>query len=80
LRDLYAFGLTANELNSFMSGVADVSASKIKSFSGNYLSGGDMIIVGDASMFLDDLKKRFPGKKVDVIKSSKLNLNRSTLK
>ncbi|MDH3494546.1 MAG: insulinase family protein, partial [Acidobacteriota bacterium] len=80
LSELYAFGLSAGELNSFTSGVKAVTAKNIRSFAGDNLAGGDMIIVGDASMFLDDLKKRFPDHNVEVIESSKLNLNKSTLR
>lgn len=80
LSELYAFGLSASELSSFTSGVKAVSANNIKSFAGDNLAGGDMIIVGDASMFLADLKSRFPDHKVEVIESSKLILNKSTLK
>jgi zinc protease len=80
LRNLYAFGLTADELGSFMNDVKSVSSSKIKDFSGNNLSGGDIIIVGDSSLFLDDLKKRFPDHGVDVIKSDRLDLNKKSLK
>ncbi|NNE67349.1 MAG: insulinase family protein [Pyrinomonadaceae bacterium] len=80
LRNLYAFGLDASELNSFMSSVQEISANDIKGFAGNYLSGGDMIIVGDASKFMDDLKKRFPDQEVEVIDAAKLKLNRASLK
>lgn len=80
LSDLYAFGLTAEELNSYMGNVKAVDADAIKNFASNYLSGSDLIIVGDAKEFLDDLKRRFPDHTVTVVKSSKLNLNSRTLK
>lgn len=80
LRDLYLYDLSPNELNSFMNNVRNVSDQQIKDFASNNLLGGDMIIVGDAKMFMEDLKKRFPNQKIEVIKASDLNLNSSNLK
>ncbi len=77
---LYSFGFDADKLGSFMSQVNDTSAERIKSFANDNLAGGDMIIVGDASKYLDDLKKRFPDMKIEVIKASKINLNSKTLR
>jgi zinc protease len=80
LSNLYAFGLSADELNRYMGEVKSVSSDGIKSFAGNYLSGGDLIIVGDSKLFLEDLKTRFPDHEIDVVKAAKLNLNSRTLK
>ncbi len=80
LTGLYTFGLSAEELNSYMGGIKAVEADDIKRFAANYLNGGDLIIVGDSKLFLEDLKKRFPGSKVEVVKSTQLNLNSRTLR
>jgi len=44
------------------------------------LNGGDIIVVGDAKIFMDDLKKRFPTQKIEVISASELDLNREDLR
>ncbi len=77
---LYSFGLTADKLNSFMPKVRETGSEQIKSFANDNLSGGDIIIVGDASKYLEDLKARFPEMKIQVIKASKINLNKKTLR
>ena len=47
---------------------------------GKYLNKGDMIIVGDYSVFKDDLAKRFPNMKIDVVKIDELNIESPTLR
>ncbi len=42
--------------------------------------GGDIIIVGDYKIFADDLKKRFPNQKIEVIEAANLDLNSPTLR
>lgn len=80
LRDLYLYNIDPNELNTYMNNVSKVNDSQIKSFASDNLRGGDMIIVGDAKMFMDDLKKRFPNQKFEIIKASNLDLNKDNLK
>ncbi len=80
LRDIYLYNINPNELNAYMENVNKVSDSEIKSFASDNLKGGDMIIVGDAKMFMEDIKKRFPNQKVDVIKVSNLDLNKPNLR
>ncbi len=79
LVDLYTYGLSPDELNSYMKNVRNVSAAQVKNFAANNLDGGDMIIVGDYKVFADDLKKRFPNQKIEVIPASDLDLNSATL-
>jgi zinc protease len=74
MSSLYGFHLSPNELNTFMSRVQSVTADQIRQFSGEYLKGGDIIIVGDYSVFKDDLAKRFPNVKPQVIKADGLDL------
>ena len=80
LVELYTFGLNPDELNSYMSSVRNVSAEQVKNFASSNLNGGDMIIVGDYRVFADDLKKRFPNQKIEVISASELDLNNDTLR
>ena len=78
--DLYAFGIPSAELNSYVSNVNGVSGTQIKDFAKQNLMGGDIIIVGDYLDFKDDLAKRFPNLKVDVIKASDLDLSKDNLR
>lgn len=80
LIELYTFGLNPEELNSYMSSVRGVSSQQVKDFAAANLIGGDMIIVGDYKIFADDLKKRFPNQKIEVIPASELDLNSATLR
>ena len=52
---------------------------QIKGFADANLAGGDMIIVGDYSVFKDDLAKRFPDMKIEVIKADALDLSKDSL-
>jgi len=80
LADLYTFGIPTSELNKYMTGVSAVTPGSIKAFATKYLHGGDIIIVGDYSIFKDDLAKRFPNMKIEVIKADELNLESPTLR
>jgi len=80
ISDLYSFGIPPAELNKYMSNVNGVSDSQIREFASNNLTGGDLIIVGDYSVFKDDLAKRFPNVKVDVIKADELDLSKDNLR
>lgn len=78
--ELFAFGIPSGELNAFIPKVNSVTASQLESFAKQYIGGGDIIIVGDYSVFKDDLAKRFPGMKVDVIKADDLDLSKDNLR
>jgi len=80
LAELYTFGLSADELNTYMTRVRNVSAEEVKKFASANINGGDIIIVGDYKVFADDLKKRFPTQKIEVISASQLDLNSDTLR
>lgn len=77
--DLYSFGISTAELNAYMKSVQAVGDSQIVDFAKNNLLGGDIIIVGDYSIFKDDLKKRFPNMKIKVIKADDLDLSEDDL-
>lgn len=77
--DLYSFGLSAAELNSYMKNVQSVKDAQIREFAQTNLTGGDLIIVGDYAKFKDDLAKRFPGMQINVIRAAELDLSKDTL-
>ncbi len=74
--DLYSFELSPNELNAYTKSVQSVADAKIREYAKSNLMGGDIVIVGDYAKFKDDLTKRFPNAKVEVVKVSELNLKR----
>ena len=80
LADLYVFGIPASELNQYVSNVGTVRNSDIRTFASGYLNEGDLIIVGDYAVFKDDLAKRFPNQKIDVIKATELDIESETLR
>ncbi|HLM01551.1 MAG TPA: pitrilysin family protein, partial [Pyrinomonadaceae bacterium] len=80
LAELYNFGLPANVLNAYMNDVQSVTDRQIRDFAGANLMGGDLIIVGDYKVFKDDLAKRFPNLKIEVVKADELDLSRENLR
>lgn len=77
---LYTYDLPTTELNTHMQNVRGVNEVQIKQFAAENLKGGDIIIVGDASKFMDDLKKRFPETTIEVIKADELDLSKENLR
>lgn len=49
--DLYSNSLPASSLNAYLGNVQAVDAAKVMDFASQKLSGGDIIIVGDYSIF-----------------------------
>ncbi|REJ78590.1 MAG: insulinase family protein [Acidobacteria bacterium] len=80
VRDLYLYGLDPGLLNSFIDDIGGVSESQVRKFAADNLTRGDLIIVGDSKLFIDDLGKRFPNRTIEVIKADRLDLNSSDLK
>lgn len=80
ISELYLYGIDPKELNSYMQNLQAVSDAQVKDFAAKNIKGGDIIIVGDYAKFKDDLQKRFPSQKVEVIAASQLNLNSDTLR
>ena len=78
--ELYLFYLPSSDLNEYMPSVNAVTPEQIKGFASDYLLGGDIIIVGDYSIFKDDLAKRFPDTKFDVIKADELDITKPNLR
>ena len=80
LAELYSFHLPASDLNNYITNVNAVTPTQIKELGSYDTLGGDIIIVGDYSIFKDDLAKRFPGMKIDVIKADELDLSKDNLR
>ena len=80
LADLYTFEIPTAELNSYVANVSAVGTANVRDFTAKHLYGGDMIIVGDYAKFKDDLTKRFPNVKIDVVKVDELNIDSPTLR
>lgn len=78
--DLYSFSIPTSELNQYVGSVTAVTDDQIREFAKQNLLGGDIIIVGDYAIFKDDLAKRFPNMKVDVIKADELDLSKENLR
>ncbi len=80
LADLYSFRLPADTLNTFMTSVMAVNDKQIKQFAAENFNSGDIIIVGDYSVFKDDLAKRFPNMDIEVIKADELDITKENLR
>lgn len=78
--DLYSYGIPTTELNSYSASVTGVKDLQIRDFASKNLPGGDLIIVGDYAKFKDDLSKRFPNMKIDIIKADELDLSKESLR
>ncbi|HEX8638462.1 MAG TPA: pitrilysin family protein [Pyrinomonadaceae bacterium] len=78
--DLYSFGVPTGELNAYMKNVESVKDEQIRKFAKANLLGGDIIIVGDYAVFKDDLAKRFPNVKIEVVKAAELDLSKENLR
>lgn len=78
--DLYDVWLDTGELNQYVNNVQAVTSDQVREFASQQLNGGDIIIVGDYSIFKDDLAKRFPGMKIEVIKADELDLSKDNLR
>lgn len=80
LSELYTFDLPSSDLNAYMTNVRVVSSSQVRDFAFKNLRNGDIIIVGDAKKFMDDLRKRFPRTPIETIKADDLDLGTISLR
>lgn len=78
--NLYSLGVSTSELNAYMSSVDSVSSAAVRDYAKKYFVAGDLVIVGDYAKFKDDLAKRFPNARIDVVKASELDIESPTLK
>lgn len=79
IASLALYGLSLDEINNYIKNVQAITSTDVQQFAGGRLSskGANLIIVGDASKFLDNLRKQFPN--VEVIREADLDLNSATL-
>ena len=78
--ELYSLGVSTAELNAYMSNVNGISSAAVRDYAKKFFVEGDIVIAGDYSKFKDDLTKRFPNAKIDVIKASELDIESPTLR
>ncbi|MGD9628041.1 MAG: M16 family metallopeptidase [Pyrinomonadaceae bacterium] len=80
LGELYSFGIPTSELNAYMAKVDKVPGQAIRSFAQKNLVNGDIVIVGDYAQFKEDLAKRFPTAKIEVVKADEVDIESPTLR
>jgi zinc protease len=75
---LALYGLPLGDLSHYISEVQGVTAAQVKEFAGAHFGDENVVIVGDAKKFGDELKKRFPN--AEIIPLSQLDLDSPTLR
>jgi zinc protease len=80
LGDYVIENVPLSELKAFTPKIDGIDAAAVQRISQRLLdpTGASIIVVGDAKLFLDDLRKKYPN--VEVIAADKLNLDSPTLK
>jgi zinc protease len=80
LAGLALYGLSLDEINHYIPGVEGVTAGNIAEFARSVLdpAHSSVIVVGDAAVFGDSIRKQFPN--AEVIPLSRLSLSSPTLK
>jgi zinc protease len=79
LGQLYTYGVPTSELNAYIAKAGRVAAPELRSFVTSNLLNGRLVIVGDYSVFKNDLAKRFASMKVRVIRADDLDLAKEGL-
>lgn len=77
---LARYGISFDEINRYITNVQGVTARDVQRFAGSRLDakGINVVIVGNASDFLPELRKQFPN--VEVIPAAELDLNTARLR
>ena len=77
---LALYGLSLDEINRYINSVQEVTASDVQRLAGTRLDskGANIVIVGNAKLFLDNLRKQFP--QVEVVPMAELDLNQARLR
>lgn len=80
LSSLALHGLSLNEINTYINRVQAISGKDINKFAASEIKveNTNIIIVGNAKLFMNELKKVFP--KVEIIPINDLDLNSATLR
>jgi zinc protease len=78
--NLALYGLSFDEINSYINNVQSITAKDVQGFAGSRLAANaaNIIIVGDAKKFLPELQKQY--KNVEVIPVADLDLNIAQLR
>ena len=78
---LALYGIPLSAMAEYPDKIRDVTPDSVKKFVGDRITAkdADVIIVGNASLFLDALKKQFPSDTVEVIPVSRLDFDSPTL-
>ncbi len=78
--NLALYGLSFDEINSYINNVQSITAKDVQGFAGSRLDSkaANVIIVGDAKKFLPELQKQY--KNVEVISVADLDLNAAQLR
>lgn len=80
IAELYSLRVSTSELNAYMGSVNGISNAAVKDYAKKFFTNGDIVIAGDYAKFKDDLAKRFPNTKVEVVKASELDIESPTLR
>jgi zinc protease len=77
---LALFGMSLDEINRYINNVQAVSTADIQKFAGTRLDAktSNIIVVGNAKLFLPELQKKYPN--VEVIPVTELDLNTAQLR
>jgi zinc protease len=77
---LALYGLSLDEINRYINNVQGITASDVQRFAGSRLAAKEasVVIVGNATEFLPELRKEYPN--VEVIPVAELDLNSATLR
>jgi zinc protease len=77
---LALYGLSLDEINNYIKNVQSVSAADVQKFAGTRIDakGAHVIVVGNAKVFMDGLRKQFPN--IEVIPVADLDLNSAGLR
>jgi zinc protease len=77
---LALYGVSLDEINRYITSVQAIRSEDVQKFAGSRLDAktSNIIIVGNAKLFLPELQKRYPD--VEVIPMSALDLNTALLR
>lgn len=80
IASLALYGLSLDEINSFIASVQAVTPTQVQKFAGSRLGAADaaIVIVGDAKEFIEPLRKQF--NEVEVIRKDDLDLDTGKLR
>lgn len=80
LSELYSDSIPSGEMSKFIERVEAVTGDQILTFTNENFVNGDIIIVGDYAKFKDDLARRFPNIKPEVISAAELDITKPNLR